>query len=152
DSHNGDQIAFDERLQGQTITLTSGELALTQSLDIQGLGADQLAVSGNHQSRVFDISGGVTVMIAGLTITNGMAVGWPGEGGGILNESSQLALTRVVLSHNEAIGAPNQTGRGGAVANVRGAALGVTDSSFTGNRAAGGDGNGEGNGGAIFNN
>src|SRR5262249_22074491 len=94
EAQDGDQIIFDHSLRGQTITLTSGQLAVIKSLDIEGLGADQLAVSGNHQSRVIDISGGVTVTIAGLTITDGLAVGAPGTGGGILNTSSTLVLAQ----------------------------------------------------------
>src|SRR6516164_7253278 len=85
-AQEGDQIVFDPRLTGQTVTLTSGELGIAKSLDIAGLGADQLAVSGNHQSRVFDISGGATVTIAGLTITDGMVFtsNTDAQGGGIL--------------------------------------------------------------------
>src|SRR5262249_30412302 len=82
-AQSGDTIVFDTSLQGQTITLTSGQLAITKDLDIEGPGADQLAVSGNHQSRVFAISGGVTVTIAGLTIADGLAdTGTPAQGGG----------------------------------------------------------------------
>src|SRR5262245_11051014 len=44
DAQSGDQIVFDHDLSGQTITLTSGELAITKNLDIEGLGADQLIV------------------------------------------------------------------------------------------------------------
>ena len=73
-AQSGDQIIFDDGLQGQTITLTSGELVLTKSLDIEGPGAGQLAISGNHASRVFNISGAATVVtVAGLTITDGLA-------------------------------------------------------------------------------
>src|SRR5262249_53209599 len=60
---SGDTLNFDPSLAGQTIVLTSGELAINKSLDIEGLGAAQLAISGNNASRVFDISGGVTVTI-----------------------------------------------------------------------------------------
>src|SRR6516165_7279004 len=74
-AQGGDQIVFDPGLQGQTITLTSGQLSISKDLDIEGPGADHLAVSGNHQSRVFDISGGATVTIAGLTISDGQVVG-----------------------------------------------------------------------------
>src|SRR5262249_59975192 len=88
-AQDGDQIVFDHSLQGQTITLTSREPALTKSLDIEGLGADQLAVSGNHASQIFAISGGVTVTIAGLTISNGRVLGGNG-GGAIVNASSSL--------------------------------------------------------------
>src|SRR5262249_52265657 len=75
DAHAGDTIRFDHHLTGQTITLTSGELAITKSLDIEGLGADRLTVSGNHQSRVFDVSANTTVTLAGMTITDGLANG-----------------------------------------------------------------------------
>ncbi len=87
---SGDQIVFDTSLKGQAITLTSGQLAITQSLDIEGPGADKLAVSGNHASRIFAVSGGVTVIIAGLTISDGMVVGGDG-GGAILNADFRRA-------------------------------------------------------------
>jgi hypothetical protein len=46
-----------------TIVLTNGELLITNSLTLTGPGANNLAVSGNFSSRVFDIgaSGGVEV-------------------------------------------------------------------------------------------
>src|SRR5262249_6920870 len=66
----GDMINFADGLQG-TIMLTSGELAITNNLDIEGPGADQITVNGNNSSRVFDISPGAKVTIAGLTISNG---------------------------------------------------------------------------------
>src|SRR6516165_2698205 len=102
-AQSGDQIVFDQSLQGQTITLTSGQLTVTKSLDIGGLGSDELTLSGNHASRVFAISGGVTVTIAGLTITDGRVVG--DKRGGILNVGSTLTLAHDVLSVNNAPGA-----------------------------------------------
>src|SRR6516165_5841274 len=45
-ARDGDQIVFDPGLHGQTITLTSGQLALTKSLDIEGSGPDELSISG----------------------------------------------------------------------------------------------------------
>lgn len=126
-----DTIDFADGLSGR-ITLTTGHMSITDALTIDGPCADVLAVSGNHQSRVFRISGGATVAISGLTITDGMA-GADG-GGGILNNGSTLALDRVVLSNNQAVGAPGGNGRGGAVANVSGATLTVTDCLFTQNR------------------
>src|SRR6266852_134859 len=39
-----DTIRFDHSLQGQTITLTSGHLAITKNLVIVGLGPNQLAI------------------------------------------------------------------------------------------------------------
>src|SRR5258707_3214551 len=52
---SGDTIVFDPGVNGQTITLTSGQLAIKKSLSIQGPGAGLLAISGNDSSRVFDI-------------------------------------------------------------------------------------------------
>jgi hypothetical protein len=46
---------------------SSGELAINKSLGIEGLGADQLTVSGNDSSRVFALTGsGADATIAGL--------------------------------------------------------------------------------------
>ena len=64
------------------------EASFQEDLDIDGPGADQLTVSGNHASRIFSISGGATVTIAGLTITDGRVVGDNG-GGAILNVRSK---------------------------------------------------------------
>src|SRR6516164_3623461 len=136
-AQSGDQIVFDPSLQGQTITLTSGQLAITKSLDIEGLGADQLAVSGNHASRIFNISGGVTVTIAGLTLTDGLAlqIGAQAVGGAIQNVGSTLTVADAVLSNNEARGIGAQ-GRGGAIGNISGA-LSVINSQFIHNLARG---------------
>jgi hypothetical protein len=109
-AQSGDQIVFDSRLRGQ-ITLTGGELAITKDLDIEGPGADNLAVSGNHGSRIFAISGSATVTIAGLTITDGRIVG--GEGGGILISGGTLILAHDVLSHNQSIGVSSREASGG---------------------------------------
>jgi len=48
-----DEITF-AHLHG-TITLTSGQLDITDDLTIAGPGAKELAVSGNDSSRVFDV-------------------------------------------------------------------------------------------------
>ena len=41
----------------ETITLSSGPLALSSNLTINGLGANQLAISGNNASQLFTLSG-----------------------------------------------------------------------------------------------
>src|SRR5215469_9845224 len=69
---SGDTIAFAPALDGQTITLTSDQLTINKSLDIEGPGAGLLAISGNNANRVFDIRGALTVSIDGLTITQGL--------------------------------------------------------------------------------
>src|SRR5262245_52815120 len=82
----GDTIVFDQSLKGKTITLDyRSELCIDKSIDIEGLGAKYLAISGNTGTwgtRVFEIAatgsagtawGGrpVQVTLAGLTIENG---------------------------------------------------------------------------------
>ena len=114
----GSTITFAADLIGQTITLTTGELFINQSLTIVGPGAASLALSGNFASRVFNVSGGVTLNLAGLTLRNGRtgggansgAAGSPGgngmPGGGIFNAGT-LNLTNCVITGNV-------TGGGGA--------------------------------------
>src|SRR5262245_23357122 len=125
-AQSGDQIVFDTSLKGQTITLTSGPLAITQSLDIEGPGADKLAISANHASRILGLSGGVTVTIAGLTLTEGMVIGDDG-GGAIVNAGSSLTLSNDVLSNNAVLSDMSGTAQGGAIANVAGATLTVSN-------------------------
>jgi hypothetical protein len=136
---------------GQTITLTSNQLMIKKSLNIQGPGADVLAVSGNDTNRVFAIEGGVTVTIADLTITHGRAVGSNG-GGGILNVGSALTLVNTIFSNNQQIGAnaDSVSMGGGAIYNRDAGVLTVRASSFMGNQAIGRDGS-FGEGGAIWN-
>src|SRR5262245_52558462 len=67
-----DLIAFAPAASGGTIALTGGELSVTGDLTIVGPGAHRLSVSGNHARRVFDVSAGVTVTIAGMTMRDGL--------------------------------------------------------------------------------
>src|SRR5262245_50539884 len=66
-AHPGaDTIRFAPGLHG-TLALTSGQLDITDDLIINGPGAGRLTVSGSNASRVFDVHGGATVTLAGLT-------------------------------------------------------------------------------------
>jgi hypothetical protein len=96
---SNDTIVFAPSLAGQTITLTKGELLINKNLNIAGPGAGELTVSGNHASRVFEVAAGTHVALAGLTISNGLAVS--GDGGGILN-SGTLTISASTLSGNAA--------------------------------------------------
>src|SRR5208337_2980124 len=156
---NGDPtntITFAPRLAGRTITLTSGELAITKSLDIEGPGADKLTISGNDASRVFEIGRRATVTLANLTIANGWTISnqvvskrgkvVSGElgGGGILNDAdATLNLTSCAVVNNQAIAGDKLDVFGGGLLNLGTAT--VTSSTFTGNKAMGG-----GNSSTIF--
>jgi hypothetical protein len=138
---SGDTIQFAKKLTGDTISLTQGQLAITKNLDIEGLGAANLAISGNAASRVFAVSSGVTATLAGLTIRNGLA----DQGGGIDN-AGVLTLNGDVVSHNEALGDSSTTGLGGGVFNEAVASLTVNRSTFLDNQAVGSLGLGWGGG------
>ena len=133
---SGDKIVFGHAVLGQTIKLAS-QLTIDKSLDIEGPGAEQVTVSGNNVTRVFDIKGAVKVTLAGLTITNGLAVSTspslPGEGGGgIENEAgATLNLRDDTIANNTAYGV------GGGLWNRIGATVSIKDVLFTGNKAFG---------------
>jgi hypothetical protein len=135
DAHDGDTIDFGV---AGTITLTTGELLVNKSVTINGPGLDHLTVDGNHATRVFHVSGGVTATIAGLTITNGQASGFSHSdgGGGIYNDQSTLTVSNCTLSGNSA-----HTG-GGIYndANLGSATLEVAVSTLSGNSAYDGGG------------
>jgi hypothetical protein len=164
---NGDTINFS--ITGR-ITLTTGELLVTNNVTILGPGPARLAVNGNANRRVFHAQGGITATIASLTITNGSALG--DLGGGIYNEHSTLTVSHCILSGNRARfgGSIYNEGRGGTAtlsvsdstisANTAGiagagifndgiagsATLTVTNATFSGNSTAS-----NGNGGGIYN-
>ena len=106
---SGETINFANSLTGQTITLTSGELAIATSLDLDGPGAGKLTVSGGGTSRVFAIAAGDDVSFSGMTIANGSAV----QGGGIDN-SGTLSIDRCTLLNNQ-----SQGGTGGGESSTR---------------------------------
>jgi hypothetical protein len=132
---SADTINFAPSLAGQTITLTKGELAITQSLDIEGLGANQLSISGNNQSRVFDITASTaSVTIAGLTIRDGLDF----YGGGITNVGT-LTVNYCTLSGNGAYSPDPEASDGGAIDNS--GTLTINNSTISGNTAIGAPGN-----------
>jgi hypothetical protein len=162
-----DDIRFADGLQG-TIALTGGQLSITDHLTIDGPGAGLLAVSGNHQSRVFNITGEAVAGIDDLTIT-GRAIGGDGNaqggyvgmgiGGGLGNDGSNpsvapggstITLLDSTVTNNQAVGGIGAAAHGGGVANVHGGVVHISDSTLAHNRARGGDG-GDGLGGGLYN-
>lgn len=93
-----------------TITLTTGQIVISDSVDIQGPGAATLTVSGNNAGRIFYLYSGaglIDVTISGLTLTGGGAVTF---GAGIIDFGENLTLEDMVITGNVA------TAGGGAVA------------------------------------
>jgi hypothetical protein len=112
-----------------TIWLTSGELLVNYSITISGPGASHLAVDGNAQGAVFDISSAGPVTISGLTITDGNI------GSGIDNYSD--------LTMNDCTVSGNYTG---GIANY--GTLTMNDCTISGNNA----GTSSSVGGGIYSN
>jgi hypothetical protein len=98
DALPGDQIRF---ATNGTITLTNGELVISNNLDIIGSSATDLTISGGGASRVFNVSVGVTSRISGLTIRDGRTPsGTPAENGGGIYNLGSLSLDGCVITAN----------------------------------------------------
>jgi hypothetical protein len=85
------------------ITLTSGELVVTQNVSILGPGRDVLAVSGNSASRVFNFGSNVVGLLSGLAIRNGIATRTnlfeAAFGGGVLNKGNLTIIDSYVTNN-----------------------------------------------------
>jgi len=112
------------------ITLTSGEVEISNPVTIAGRGAGRLTVSGNNASRVFMVTKGPTTF-RDLSIVNGVAGG--GDGGGI----SFLAFETLTVVNCDLRG--NSATRGGAICVLPGS-LNLIGSTIRGNTAPTGGG------------
>jgi Right handed beta helix region/RTX calcium-binding nonapeptide repeat (4 copies) len=131
-----DSITFASGLAG-SIVLTSGEILISNSVTIAGLGTNTLQINGNNSDRLFNIDNGSTstdinVTISGLTLTNGKSTG---NGGAIYNNAENLTLSNVSLTNNRAVS-------GGAIYNDGDGSLVIQNSILTGNSS--------GSGGAVY--
>ena len=94
-------IAFDKKVfkTPQTITLTGTQLELTDTTGTETITGPKagVTVSGGGLSRVFQVDGGVTASISGLTITGGNT---PNNGGGLYNDGGTATLTNCTVSGN----------------------------------------------------
>jgi hypothetical protein len=141
---DGDSITFASNVVG-AIVLTSGELAVSNSMNILGLGAKVLAVSGNNTSRVFHVSG-AHVLLADLTITKGTNnSNISPYGGGIFNEATGgLTVSNCLVTENSAFNF------GAGIANL--GALTVLSSAIVSNVTYGAGLGSGAKGGGIYNN
>ncbi len=104
-----------------TITLTSGEIDITDSVNIIGNGS---TISGNNANRIFYVTGFISVTIDNLIFTNGSS----GDGGAIYNDGANLTINNSTFTNNTA------SLFAGAVANE--ATLTINNSAFTNNTAS----------------
>lgn len=135
-----DTITFTGAGASGTILLTSGEIAITDSLTVTGPGADALTISGNKASRIFNIADDndpdqmISVTLDGLTFADGSS----DSGGAILvRDDENLTVQNSTFTGNTA------SDTGGAIfAEQDLAVVRILNSTFAGNSA-------DGSGGAI---
>ena len=158
-ANSGDTIEFAMSPACSLITLASEILITTDDLTIQGPGADDLRISGNDATHVFNNPSATGVTISGLTIERGNAglygggisntgsmtvadvtltdntTGW----GAALYNSGTMTVTGSTVSDNNAL-----TTAGGGILNNGGGTMTVTGTVVSGNTAeeAGGISNG----------
>ncbi len=127
----GGTITFAPALAGQTINLTSGQLAIERSVTVDALAAPGLTVSAGGLSRVVRVGASVDVILRGVTIRDGVA---SPQGGGVLNYGS-LRLEQVVVRDNveNSAGPANFEFGGGGIYNGAGATLDVVNSTVADN-------------------
>jgi len=99
-AEDGTVITFDPALQGDTIRLEK-ELRLCTEVNIQGPGADLLAVSGGDSVRLGLIMPTDSVSISGLSMVSGRSA--PGtDGGGFLVEGAmRMVNCRIAANHGD---------------------------------------------------
>ncbi len=136
---DGDTIVFSST---GTILLTSGELVVTNSINIHGPGSFLLVIDGNSASRVFHIGPSNVVNISSLTVSNGFADGSDPDffGGGIYSDHSAVTVSNCTVADNVA------TGGGGGVFSdgfIGSADLVIVNCALTENST-------DGNGGGVY--
>ena len=123
DVQAGGTITFADGLE--TIVLTEF-IWIAKSLTIDGPGADELTVSGNNVTQIFDIATNTTVTINGLTIRDGSDA----NGAGIYNRGV-LTISNSTISGNTA-------SSGAGIYNS--GSLTISNSTISGNTASVGGG------------
>ena len=101
-ANNGyaDYVVFTSNVSG-TVTLGGTDILIDDPVYIYGRGPDVSTVSGNGDSRIFDIdmtNTGDNVAIYGLTLTDGS----DGAGGAIYDNNADLRVVDSVLTGNDA--------------------------------------------------
>jgi uncharacterized repeat protein (TIGR01451 family) len=140
-----DRILFDSSLTGN-VGLTSGSLPITEALEVQGPGADELGIDAYvSNTRIFYINptvAGDPVTISGLSMSYGHTTG---SGGAIVNVDSKLTVEDAFLYANSS----SFSGIGGGAiedsgAYANGSQTTIRNTTITGNAASNGSGGGLG--------
>ncbi|WP_034937690.1 choice-of-anchor Q domain-containing protein [Gloeocapsa sp. PCC 73106] len=132
-------IEFDPALGGETISLTSGELLITDDLIIRGLGAENLTIAAQGNSGVFILNNGYqsqdpanNVSISGLSITGAQEGTYNNFSRGAIYNRENLTISDIKIHGNNVTGIFNDGD------------LTISNSTISGNSS-------DFNGGGIFN-
>ncbi len=144
DAVSGDTIIFDSTLEGSVITLTSGELIITnKTLSIVGPEPVLLSISGNNSSRIFSVFPGadhIDFSISGVSLVDGNS----NDNGGAIRTTTSWNTRRVYLTLSNCVFRANSTSNeGGAVYAARETYLNTFDCEFIENESVY-------NGGAVW--
>ncbi len=138
ESAGSDVITFDAVTFAvpSSIELTLGAIDLTEGVEIQGPGRDQLSIDGQSFFRVFDItsiSATRTFVISDLTITGGRTIGVNEDGGAIRQIGvGELTLDGVAITNSRTFGIDSDGGAVFAAGTVT-----ILDSLLAGNSTVG---------------
>lgn len=98
-----DAITFDPAVFAvpQTISLTTGELVISDALTVTGPGAALLTINANKASRIFNTipSPGKNITFAGMKLTGGSSTG---VGGAVVAQGQTITFSDCVLAGNQA--------------------------------------------------
>lgn len=136
DTPGSDTIRFHVDLSGGTITLTAGQIDITDDLIIEGLGQSLLTISGNEASRIFNVVA-VSVVLRDLTLADAhlnvsdLIV----AGAAVRVSAGSLTVERASFIGNTATAAQGGAADGGAIGGISDSSLVVRDSTFEGNHA-----------------
>jgi len=143
-----DSIQFDSELSGQEIILTSGELEISDSVEISGNGVD-ITINGNNNSRIFNVDDldanaeNLTVSQSRFTNNENTSLE-PTDGGGAITNSASGSV-----DIDSSLIASNQSSAfGGGITNF--GELSVEDSIIFDNTVTSGGGGGIDNRGSTI--
>lgn len=156
DAAAGDEILFDqETLSGATIVLDLGELVIGKTLGINASSlAEPVTIDGQQIWRVLKVLTGTDVVVRGVVISGGRAIGEGGDGGGVLSFGNLTLVDCKVSDNQSRDGGPGQQGSNGGGISSRQGSLVLNRCTILNNRSGGG-GNGSiggsgGSGGGVF--
>jgi hypothetical protein len=134
-----DTIKFAAALEGRTLLLTGGQLAITGDAAVDGDRDDDgtgVTLSGGQASRVLSVGGdGTDVGLRDLTLTQGSSPA--GESGGaiLLGGGGTLALVGCTVRDSVSNGESFEGGDGGGIYADGGGRVAIVASTFVGNQA-----------------